>query len=392
MEKIIVVGAGFSGATIARLFAESGKDVIVIDKRDTVGGNAYDYTDLHNIVIQPYGPHFFHTNDQEVFEFLSQFTEWRKYEHKALARVRRDKLVPVPFNLNSLSEVYSEDKAKALKEVLIEKIGLGKRVPIMELRKHENHDIRKLADYIYKHIFSIYTMKQWGYKPEALGEDIMNKVPVCVTEDDRYYQDTYQFMPKDGYTALIKNILRHPHIQLKLSTDAKKEISLKDGVVYFGGVQFDGKVIYSGCVAELFNYKFGALHYRSAKFKFETLKQPSYQPAPVVTYTTSNKFTRITEFTKFTCEPQDDVTVILKEYSKTYRKNKNTPFYPIRIKKNLIQYNKYLEESKKYPNLYLLGRIANYKCINMDVAVRNAIDLFNQISEQAITKETAEQE
>ena len=391
MEKIIVVGAGFSGATIARLFAESGKDVIVIDKRDTVGGNAYDYTDSHNIVIQPYGPHFFHTNDKEVFEFLSQFTEWRKHEHKALARVRRDKLVPIPFNLKSLYEVYPADKADALKKLLIDKIGLEKRVPILQLKKHENHEIRKLADYIYKHIFSIYTMKQWGYKPEVLGEDVMAKVPVCITEDDRYYLDTYQFMPTEGYTELVKNILRHPHIQLKLSTDAKRELTLKNGKIYFGGVEFDGKVIYTGCVAELFNYKFGTLAYRSAKFKFETLKQSSYQPVPVVTYTTSNKFTRITEFTKFTCEPQPDVTVILKEYSKNYRRNKNTPFYPIRVKKNLAQYNKYLEESKKYPNLHLLGRIANYKCINMDVAVRNAMNLFNEINDISSVEEIKEQ-
>ena len=185
-------------------------------------------------------------------------------------------------------------------------------------------------------------------------------------------------MPKDGYTELVKNILRHPHIQLKLATDAKSELSLTDGVIYFGGVKLEGKVFYTGCLADLFNYKFGTLPYRSTKFKLETIKQSSYQPMAVVTYTTSNKYTRISEFTKFSCEPQPDCTVILKEYSKPYRRNKNTPYYPITIKRNLAHYQKYLEEAKKYPNLHLLGRLATYKCINMDVAVRSAMDLFKQ--------------
>ncbi len=384
MEKIIVVGAGLSGATIARLFAENGMDVTVVDKRQTIGGNAYDYIDKNGIMVQPYGPHIFHTNIKEVFDFLSKFTEWTKYEHKVLARIRKDRLVPVPFNLTSLESLFPKEKAERIKKVLIDEIGLDKKVPILQLKKHESAEIREFADFVYKNIFYIYTMKQWGFKPEQLGETVMNRVPVYVSYEDRYFTDEYQYMPKDGFTEMISNILRHPHIKLKLGKDAKDSIALSDGEIFLNGKKFDGTLIYTGCVDELFDYKYGVLPYRSLKFKFETKKEPSYQSAAVVNYTTSHSYTRISEFSKFTCEPKEN-TVIVKEYSKTFKKGKNIPYYPIPIEKNYKHYAKYEEEAKQYKNLYLLGRLANYKYINMDVAVKNAMDLFEKI-----TGETAE--
>ncbi len=379
MEKIIVVGSGFSGATIARLFAESGKEVIVIDKRETVGGNAYDFYDKNNILIQPYGPHIFHTNEKKVFDFLSKFTEWEKYEHKVLAAVRKDKLVPVPFNLTSLFMLYAKDKADRIKKILIDEIGIDKKVPILKLKKHSNPEIRKFADFVYKHIFYIYTMKQWGFKPEQLGTEVMNRVPVYLSEEDRYFTDEYQFMPKKGFSELIKNMLWHPRIKIKLGVDASKEISIVDDKIYFGNKLLDGILIYTGCVDELFDYKFGVLPYRSLKFKFETLKKSSYQPAAVVNYTTSHKYTRISEFTKFTCSPQEN-TVIVKEYAKPFKKGKNIPYYPIPIEKNKQHYQQYKDLADKCENLYLLGRLANYKYINMDIAVKNAMDLFDKIN------------
>ena len=380
MEKIIIVGAGFSGATIARLFADSGKDVIVIDKRENVGGNAYDCLNKNNILVQPYGPHIFHTNHKEVFDFLSRFTEWEKYEHRVLAAVRKDKLVPVPFNLTSLYMLFPKDKAERIEKILVDEVGMDKKVPILQLKKHENAEIRKFAEFVYKHIFYIYTMKQWGFKPEQLGSEVMNRVPVYLSKEDRYFTDEYQFMPKMGFTELIKNMLSHPKIKLKIGQDANKLISLSEDKIYFGGKPLKGKLIYTGCVDELFDYKFGVLPYRSLKFKFETYKQSSYQKAAVVNYTTSHKYTRISEFTKFTCLPQEN-TVIVKEYAKPFKRGKNIPYYPIPIEKNHLHYQKYREEASKYKNLYLLGRLANYKYINMDIAVKNAMELFDKINE-----------
>ncbi len=379
MEKVIVVGAGLSGSTIARLFAEKGHSVIVMDRRDTLGGNAYDFVDENNIIIQPYGPHIFHTNEKKVFDFLSRFTEWNKYEHRVLARVRKDKLVPVPFNLKSLFSLFSKDKAERIKNVLVEEIGMDKKVPILQLKKHESKEIRDFADFVYKNIFYIYTMKQWGFKPETLGEEVMNRVPVYLSMEDRYFTDEYQYMPKNGFAEMVANILRHPNVKLKLKTDVRKELEFVDGNIYMSGQEFDGIVIYTGCVDELFDYKYGVLPYRSLKFKFELKKRPSYQPSAVVNYTTSAKYTRISEFSKFTCEPQKN-TIIVKEYSKTFKKGKNIPYYPIPIAKNHEHYKKYLEEAKAFKNLYLLGRLANYKYINMDVAVKNAMELYEAIT------------
>ncbi len=383
MEKIIIVGAGLSGATAARLFAEGGYDVIVMDKRQSIGGNAYDELDKNGILVQPYGPHIFHTNIKEVFDFLSKFTEWNKYEHRVLASVRRDKLVPVPFNLTSLETLFPKDKAERIKNILISEIGLDKKVAILELKKHQNAEIREFADFVYKHIFYIYTVKQWGFKPEQLGEEVMNRVPVYLSYEDRYFTDEYQFMPKEGFTKMIANILRHPRIQLKLGKDAKQEISLDNGNIYFGGTKFDGWLIYTGCVDELFDYKYGVLPYRSLKFKFETKKQASYQPSAVVNYTTSHSYTRISEFTKFTCEPKEN-TVIVKEYPKNFKKGRNIPYYPIPLEKNHKHYAKYEEEAKKYNGLHLLGRLANYKYINMDVAVKNAMSLYEKITGETV--------
>ncbi len=378
MKKILIVGAGLSGSTTARILAEQGHSVFVFDKRDTIGGNAYDEVDKNGIIVQPYGPHIFHTNFKEVFDFLSKFTEWKKYEHRVLANVK-GKLVPVPFNLKSLFELYPSDKAERIKEVLLSEFKEGEKVPVLKLKEHPLEEIREFGDFVYKNIFYIYTTKQWGFKPEELGETVMNRVPVYLSEEDRYFTEEYQYMPSKGFTYMIKNVLTHPNIKLVLEMDAKKRIALQNGQIYLDGKKFDGIVIYTGCVDELFDYKFGALPYRTLKFKFKTKNTPSYQKAAVVNYTTSARFTRISEFTKFTCEPKEK-TVIVKEYSKLYKKGLDIPYYPIPLQKNNEWYAKYEEESKAYKNLYLLGRLANYKYINMDVAVKNAMELAEKIA------------
>ena len=378
MNKILIVGAGLSGATTARLFADAGYEVTVIDKRPQIGGNAYDKLDDNGIMVQPYGPHIFHTSDKEVFDFLSKFTEWVKYEHRVLARIRRDKFVPVPFNLTSLFELYPKDQAERIKKVLIDEIGLDKKVPILKLKAHESAEIRAFGDFVYQNIFYVYTMKQWGFKPEVLGEAVMNRVPVYVSYEDRYFTDEYQYMPKDGFTVMIDNMLAHDNIKVVLNTDASSVLTLDDGKIFVDGEEFGGEVVYTGCVDELFGYKYGVLPYRSLKFKFKTKNCSSYQKAAVVNYTVNKKYTRISEFTKFACEPKDK-TVIVKEYSKAFEKGKDIPYYPIPVAENYEHYEKYAVEARKYEKLHLLGRLANYKYINMDVAVKNAMALYADI-------------
>lgn len=379
VEKAIVVGAGLSGATAARLLAESGTRVTIYDERETLGGNVYDYKDKNGIIVQKYGPHIFHTNEKEVFDFLSAFTEWNKYEHKVKALIKK-KYVPVPFNMTSLFLLYDETEADAIKKILTEEIGEGKKVSIVELRKNQNPKIKEFAEFVYQNIFYKYTKKQWGLKPDFLHEAI-NRVPVYISEDDRYFTDDYQFMPKEGFYKMVENILTHPNIQLKTGTNALKELSLANGKVYLSGKEFDGKVIYTGCVDELFNYKYGTLPYRSLYFDFKNKRKTSYLPSAVVNYTTSKKYTRISEFTKFTCPPVKKRTVLVKEYPQKYVRGENLPYYPIPTDKNREIYEKYEKEAEKYPNFYLLGRLATYSYLNMDIAVKKAMELIERIQE-----------
>ena len=377
MDKTIVVGAGLSGATIARLFAEAGNDVTVIDRRARYGGNAYDYVDKNGIIVQPYGPHVFHTHDKRVFEFLSEFTEWEKYEHKVQAKVK-GKTVPVPFNITSLYTCYDREKADRIRKALTKEFGEGAEFSILDIKNHDNPEIRDFAEFVYKNIYCKYTKKQWKAKPEDLGYEVINRVPVTLSDNDKYFKDTYQFMPKKGFTEMVGNILKHPHIRLKLSVDAQDVFSFKDGKIYVYGEEFDGKVIYTGRVEEIFGYKFGILPYRTLRFKVKTYNKQSYQKTAVVNYTTSRHWTRVTEFTKFTCPPKDK-TVIIKEYPAKCGKTEE-PYYPIPVERNYALYRKYAKEAENYPNLYLLGRLARYEYIDMDDAVLSAMQAFEKIN------------
>ena len=379
MKKIIIAGAGLSGATLARRLADYGYLVTVVDKRNTIGGNVYDFVDENGIRVQQYGPHIFHTNYKEVFDYLSNFTEWYKYEHKVLGNIK-GKLVPVPFNLTSLYELYEKEQADKIKDILLAEVGLNVKAPVLELKKHPNELIKSFADFVYENVFYTYTKKQWGFRPEDLGETVMNRVPVYVSYEDRYFTDTYQFQPVNGFTPMVEKMLDHKNIKVVLGKNINEILTVKNGKIYENNEVFDGILIYTGRIDELFNFKFGKLSFRSLDFVFETHDMSSYQPAAVVNYNTSEDYTRISEFSKFCCEPQKK-TVIVKEYSKEC-KDDDIPYYPIPTAEKFKEYELYKNEAEKIENLYLLGRLANYKYINMDVAVKNALELAEQIKEK----------
>ena len=375
MKDVIVIGSGFAGATVANILANKGQKVLVIDKRDHIGGNAFDFKE-DDILIHKYGPHIFHTNSKEVFDYLSNFTKWYKYEHKVLGHIQ-NKLVPIPFNFKSIDECLPQ-KADMLKELLIKDYGEGKKVPIMELLKNENEDIRYLANYIYEHVFKYYTMKQWGMKVEDLDSAVSARVPVNTSYDDRYFNDTYQYMPKEGYTALIGKMLDSNNIEIKLNTKANDILRLEDGIIYYDGQKFDGKVYYTGAIDELFEYNLGELPYRSLDLILEKLNR-TFQDAATENYPgPKEKFTRITEYKHFLENEPKDVTYIHTEYPFPYRRNGevgNVPYYPIFTENNQKLYEKYVDEASKYPNLVLLGRLAEYKYYNMDAIVLKALEL-----------------
>lgn len=380
MKKVVVIGAGFAGATISRKLAEAGYEIDVYERRAQIAGNAYDYKDKSESYIHQYGPHIFHTNNKTVFDFLSNYTDWFKYEHKVLGQID-GRLVPIPFSLKSLEMVFPSDKAKKLKKKLISKYGEGNKVTISELRKENDEDLNKLSDFIYEKVFLHYTEKQWGLSPEELGNQVTGRVPIYVSYDERYFQDEYQFMPKKGYTELFNNMFNHPNIKLHLNVEIMDEIDIKNNTVYF---KKDSNIllIYTGCIDELFKYKHGELEYRSLDFEFSQIFQKQYQPVGVVNYPNDYNFTRITEFKNFTQENiESNITTIVKEYPCKYEKGK-IPYYPIPLKKCEEKYSLYKKEADEIGNLKLIGRLAEYKYYNMDLVVQSALDLADKIIEE----------
>ena len=371
---VIVAGAGFSGAAAARTLAEKGYRVVILEQRKTVGGNAYDYDD-RGILAHMYGPHIFHTNYDAVYDFLSRFTGWFDYKHKVLGSID-GKLVPIPFNFSGLDMLFRPKEAAIIKKALLAEYGENKKIPILELKNKYNKNplMVKFADYVYEKVFHNYTLKQWGMPPEALGAGVMNRVPVVASYESGYFADKYQCMPVNGFTALITAMLDHPLIDVRLNTKFDEVVTLGDGMPFLNGKPFAGRIIYTGCIDELFGYKYGKLPYRSLKFKFEHLDNGNFQPAAVVNYPNTKKYTRITEFSKFTCKPQEKYSVVVKEYPMAHEEGM-IPYYPVEIPENKELYKRYEDEVNKIRGFFLLGRLANYKYINMDAAVLNALEL-----------------
>lgn len=377
MFDYIIIGAGFAGSVIAeRIATKLNKKMLIIEKRDHIGGNCYDEKDENNILIHKYGPHLFHTNDKEVFDYLSNFTEWEIYNHKVLAYID-GKEIPIPFNFNSLYEVFPNSLAKKLEEKLLNNFEYNSKISILELKKSKDKDLQFLANFIYEKIFLHYTIKQWGIRPEEINLNVTSRVPIFIGKDNRYFTDKYQVVPKNGYTKLFKNMLNNKNIKLMLNTDFKDVLKVTENGFKLFGNKFKGKVIFTGKIDELFNYKFGELPYRSVKMKFETIEKEFFQKTATINYPNNYDFTRITEF-KHIHPVYSKKTTILKEYPQEYKRGKNIPYYPIFTNENQRKYNKYLDYSKQWKNLILVGRLAEYKYYDMDDIVKRALEVFEK--------------
>ena len=376
MYDTIIVGAGIAGATAARKLAEEGnKKVLVIERRDHIGGNCYDKRDDYGILIHEYGPHIFHTGDEAVRAFLSRFTEWYDFGHEVVAKVG-DQLIPVPFNLNTLHMVYEPQKADYLEKKLIEEYGEGNRVPIMKLRENEDPDVREIAEYVYRNVFLKYTMKQWGQTPEEISPEVTGRVPIVISYDNRYFKDKYQSVPIDGFTPMFERMLDHENIEVRTGVDCRDVLEFKDSAVYFEGQKFDGNLIYTGALDELFDCRYGRLPYRSLDFRFEHLDKESFQGHSVVNYTVSEDFTRITEFKYLTGQKDTNGTTIVREYPFAYTGAEGEiPYYAILNDENQALYERYRALTEKYSGFYLLGRLAEYKYYNIDAMAAKAMEL-----------------
>lgn len=360
--KFLLVGAGISNLTLGRLLAAEGHSVTIIDRKDHIGGNCFDYFDENSIDIHAYGTHIFHTDCAEVWKFLSQFTQWYPYQHEVKALVD-GQLVPVPFNFNSIEQLFPKQMAERMILALLSEFEFNKKVPILKLRESQNPDLQFLAEYVYEKIFLHYTEKQWNVRPEDLDPSVTGRVPVFVGRDNRYFQAKYQGIPLEGYTRMFEKMADHPNIEVCLNTEFDKNMLTEYDHCFF-----------SGAIDEFFDYKFGQLPYRSLRFDFLTFNRPYFQSNSVVNYPNNYDFTRIGEY-KYFLGIQSQDTVVSYEYPEAFVLGKNERYYPILNEKNKFRYNKYLKEADPIRNVTFLGRLGDYRYYDMDQAVSRALAL-----------------
>lgn len=360
----LIVGAGFAGSVIAeRLASQLNKKVLIIDKRPHIAGNAFDHYNEDGILVHKYGPHIFHTNSKDVFDYLSLFTAWRPYEHRVLASVD-GQLVPMPINLDTINKLYGLNLTSFDVDNFFKSV--AEEVPVVQTS--EDVVVSKVGRELYEKFFRNYTRKQWGMDPSELDKSVTSRVPVRTNRDDRYFTDTFQAMPLHGYTSMFGKMLDHPNIKIMLNTDYHEIIDM---------IPFR-EMIFTGPVDEFFDYKYGKLPYRSLEFRHQTLDKEVYLPTAVVNYPNEHAYTRVTEF-KYLTGQQHHKTSIVYEYPK----GEGDPYYPVPKPENAAMYNRYKKLAEDTPGVYFAGRLATYKYYNMDQVVAQALTLFRKLKEKA---------
>jgi UDP-galactopyranose mutase len=359
----LVVGAGLAGSTMAEQIAtQLNKKVLLVEKRGHIGGNTYDFYNDDGILIQKYGPHIFHTNLKRVWDYLCRFTEFNSYVHRVLARVKGIE-VYLPINLDTMEKLYNRAfTPKELEEYFEEK-----RVKLNEVRNSRDVVVSQVGEELYELFFRNYTKKQWGIFPEELDPQVTKRLPVRFNRDTRYFTDKYQGIPKNGYTRMFEKMLINKNIHILLNVDYKEVID---------SVKFD-RLVFTGPIDYFFDYMHGRLPYRSLDFKFETPDIEKFQNAAVVNYPNDYDYTRITEFKHFYFQKHHKTTICYE-----YPRAEGNPYYPIPKPEYHKIYLKYEREAEKLKNVYFVGRLAEYKYLNMDQVVAEALSLFERIKNE----------
>lgn len=366
MFDYLIVGAGFAGSVLAeRLANESDKKVLLVDKRPHIGGNAYDHYDDSGILVHKYGPHIFHTNSRDIFEYLGRFTAWRPYQHRVLASVD-GQLVPIPINLDTVNQLYGMNLTSAQVEQFFESVA-EKRHPI---KTSEDVVVNKVGRELYEKFFRGYTRKMWGLDPSELHSSVTARIPTRTNRDSRYFTDTFQAMPLHGYTRMFENMLKSPNIKLMLNTDYREVVSFVPHKA----------MIYTGPVDAFFDFSFGKLPYRSLEFKHETLPQAQLQNVGTVNFPNDHAYTRVTEFKHLTGQKHEQTSVVYE-----FPCAEGDPYYPVPKPENDELYGKYKELADQMTNVHFVGRLATYKYYNMDQVVAQALTLYKRLSENKST-------
>lgn len=374
MERVLVIGAGLSGAVIGRHLAEKGVKVNIWEKRSHIAGNMYDYEDDHGFLVQKYGPHTFHTVKKELYEYMCRYEEWQDYKLTCGA-VWGGKYTPTPFNFTTIDTFYPEEKSEELKKHLLQAFKGRSTATVVEVLGNEDPLVREYAEFLFRNDYAPYTAKQWGVSPEEIDPSVLARVPLRFSYDVGYFDDPYQVMPVHSFTSFFENLLHYSNIHVELGQDALKQLEIKDNQVTVDGRPFAGLVIYTGPIDELFHLKYGKLPYRSLRFEWKYSENESIQDAPVVAYPQEKGFTRITEYKKLPVQDKSGSSYAL-EYPLPYEEGKDMePYYPVLTKESKEQYAKYKVLAEKVPNLICCGRLADFKYYNMDQALERALDI-----------------
>lgn len=380
MYDYIVVGAGLAGGILARKLAENNdKKVLIVERRNHIAGNTYDYTDEHGVKVQKYGPHVLHTNNDDVYKFITQFCEPIKYRTKCEAVIDGIS-TPSPFNFRTIDQFYDSEKATELKKKLLEYYDNRPAVTVVEMLESTDKEIRGFAEFLFEKDYRPYTAKQWDLKPEEIDPSVLKRVPIVLSYGDTYFYDKYEFMPKDGFVEMYKRIIEHPNITVMLGVEAFEHLSFYNDSILYDGVKIN--IIYTGAIDELFDYKYGILPYRSLNFEFQNVNTNSYQNAAIVAYPQAKGFTRITEYTKMPFQDGNGWTCVAYEYPVKYDRSAdigNEPYYPVLTSESQEIYSKYFEHSRQYKNLILCGRLADFKYYNMDQVILRALEIYKGI-------------
>jgi UDP-galactopyranose mutase len=359
MFDYFIVGAGFAGSTLAERLASTGKKILLIDTRNHIGGNAYDYYNKDGILVHKYGPHIFHTNCSDVYNYLGKFTAWRSYEHHVLASVE-GQLVPIPINLNTINQLYgvnlSSEEVKSFFESKAEKTE--------KIITSEDAVVSQVGRELYEKFFRGYTRKQWALDPSELDASVAARIPVRINKDNRYFTDQYQVMPLYGYTRMFEKMLSSGNIKIMLNTKFEEINSM---IPYH-------TLIYTGPIDKYFNYCYGKLPYRSIEFKFETLDVPYSQPVATINYPTNQPYTRTTDLKYLTGQQHPKTTVVYE-----YPTDEGDPYYPIPRQENTEMYKKYQKRALQLKNVYFTGRLGSYKYYNMDQVIAQSLTLFKKL-------------
>jgi UDP-galactopyranose mutase len=360
MFDYLIIGAGFSGSVLAeRLASQLDASVLLVDRRPHIGGNAYDFYNNEGILVHKYGPHIFHTNAKKVFDYLSQFTEWRPYEHRVQSSVD-GQLVPMPINVDTLNKLYGLNLTCLQVDEFLKTVAEPKE----QIVTSEDVVLSRVGRDLYEKFFRNYTKKQWDLDPSELDASVAARVPVRTSRDDRYFTDRYQAMPLNGYTRMFEKMLDHPNIRIMLNTDYRE---IKDEISF-------RELIFTGPIDEYFDYCYGKLPYRSLQFKHETHNREVFQQAPVINYPNEHPYTRITEF-KYLTGQEHAKTSIVYEYPCA----EGDPYYPVPQPKNAELYQQYKALADMVRDVHFAGRLGTYKYYNMDQVVAQALTLFDKL-------------